>query len=257
MFEFAQTNLQLYRQMEQLGYSAENRERVVRAYRFLVPSFSGLYRGSEKPFIAHLVGTASILVAYRAPIELVLAGLLHAVFMAGDFGFQSGTRQTARKRRRIRELAGAEVEAIIVAYDAMPWDADAINTYRTEFEQQPAPARAAVLLQLANCLEDLTDSGVAYSGKSKFEQFVAPGMQEALKALAGTHGWPGFSSRLEQALAELNEVVRRGLSPVDPAKAVVESRLVLPPSSRRKLLPVASGWIVRRLRRAMAGLRSR
>ncbi|MBK6740426.1 MAG: hypothetical protein IPG64_22590 [Haliea sp.] len=95
MFEFAQTNLQLLRQMDEQEYYQQDRERVASAYRQLMPMFSGLYRENEKSFLAHLVGTASILVSGRLQVERVLAGLLHAVYMAGDFRFPAGNTTDA------------------------------------------------------------------------------------------------------------------------------------------------------------------
>ena len=45
-------------------------------------TFPGTYRGSGKPFLAHLVGTASVLASLRARTPVVVTGLLHAVLHA-------------------------------------------------------------------------------------------------------------------------------------------------------------------------------
>ena len=57
---YAQTNLQLYTQLSDIEYSQEARGQVLRAYELALQLFSGHYRANGKPFIAHLVGTASI-----------------------------------------------------------------------------------------------------------------------------------------------------------------------------------------------------
>jgi hypothetical protein len=246
MFEFAQTNLQLYRQMELLGYNPEEREKVAAGYRFLMPTFSGLYRGTEKPFITHLVGTASILVAYRASIDWVLAGLLHAVYAIGDFGFDPGTRETPRKRRLVSNLIGEEAEDLIIAYDAMRWTESAVDDYLRGYQQHSQQIKAALNLQLANTLEDLLDLGTNYERGTKFATMSSPKMQQAILALARMHSWPGLARQLEQALAAFNA----GVTPVDAGGAMGQSKLVLPPSAQRKFISTARGSVVRRMRRA-------
>lgn len=243
MFEFAQTNLQLYRQMNQCGYRAEDRERVASAYRFLMPMFAGVYRGSEKPFISHLVGTASILVAHSAPVELILAGLLHAVYMAGDFGFEPGTRQTARKRQCVRDLAGLQAEEIISVYDDIRWNTESVHYYLEHLEELRQETRSALKLQLANTLEDLLDDGMKYC-PPKIDA-TSEDMQVAILVLARALGFPKLEAQLQLALSAFNSEEMS----VDSSGFMGQSALVLPPSARRKFAPRARGWIVRRLRR--------
>ena len=243
MFEFAQTNLQLYRQMNQCGYRAEDRERVASAYRFLMPMFAGVYRGSEKPFISHLLGTASILVALSVPVELVLAGLLHAVYMAGDFGFEPGTRKTKRKRQCVRDLAGEKVEAIISAYDDIRWNVESVQHYIEHLEDLQQEKRSALKLRLANTLEDLLDDGMKFC-PPKIDA-TSEDMQLAILALARALGYLELEAQLQLALSAFNskEV------PVERSGFMGQSALLLPPSARRKFIPRLRGWVVRRLRR--------
>ncbi|HCD56009.1 MAG TPA: hypothetical protein DEQ90_11340, partial [Halieaceae bacterium] len=102
VFDFAQTNLQLRRQLVALDYSEQDVTRVDTAYQLGVPLFSAQYRASGKPFIAHLVGTASILASHHAAVDTLIAGLLHATFMTGDFGFHPGRRRSRRQRAWLR-----------------------------------------------------------------------------------------------------------------------------------------------------------
>ena len=101
---YAQTNLQLYAQMLRAAYPETDVDRVRAAYEFALPLFAGAYRGSGKPFIAHLVGTASILVSIRARMPVVVAGLLHAVYASGEFG--NGWRGDRDSRRRVGIVCG-------------------------------------------------------------------------------------------------------------------------------------------------------
>lgn len=251
MFEYAQTNLQLFQQMDERGYGQADRERVALAYRQLMPMFSGLYRGNDKPFIAHLIGTASILVSGRIPVEQVLAGLLHAVYMAGDFGFQPGTRQTVRKRRLIRDLAGEEAESIITAYDASSWSLESVSGWLSAPDSLSDLDRAVIRLQLANTLEDLLDHGVNYCTGSKSARMSCAQLQQGMLSLSRSHAWPSFSQALEQALRDFNTAK----TPVDRAGFLGQSKLILPPSSARRMLPTAQGGLVRRLRRLKDAIR--
>ena len=86
MHSFAQTNIQLVNQLQRDGYHSSEIELVVRSYELAMRVFTGLFRSCEKTFIAHLVGTASILSKHRAPLNVVVAGLLHSAYTVGDFG---------------------------------------------------------------------------------------------------------------------------------------------------------------------------
>ena len=86
MHDYAQTNLQLYRQLAERGYPTSEIASVARAYELGLRLFPGTYRGSGKPFLAHLVGTASILSTLQARMPVIAAGLLHSVYTHGEFG---------------------------------------------------------------------------------------------------------------------------------------------------------------------------
>ena len=86
MHTYAQTNIQLFNQLQREGYGAADLEAVARAYDLAIALTTGRFRASGKTFIAHLVGTAGILGSLKAPGPLVVAGLLHAAYAAGDFG---------------------------------------------------------------------------------------------------------------------------------------------------------------------------
>jgi len=123
---FPQTNLQLFGLMQRAGYPEPDLALVRRAYDLAVRLFTAKYRGSGKPLLAHLVGTAGVLASLRAPAPLVAAGVLHAAYIFGDFGDARGGA-TAAKRGTLRKEAGAEVEDIIARYDALRWDASSIE----------------------------------------------------------------------------------------------------------------------------------
>jgi len=76
-----QTHLELFMQMaETNNYRPQDIENCNKAYTLALNCVYNMARVSGKPFICHLVGTASILVAQKAEIDVVVAGLMHALF---------------------------------------------------------------------------------------------------------------------------------------------------------------------------------
>jgi len=243
MFEFAQTNIQLFGQMAGQSYTLVEREQAATVYRFLMPMFSGLYRGTEKPFISHLIGTASILVAQKESIEIVLAGMLHAVYMAGDFGFQRGSRRTRRKIHVIENLAGVKVEEIVSCYDSIRWNPENVRHYRLNLDGVSLLERSALKLQLANTLEDLLDHGMNFSTGEKANLIASSEMQEDILYLGTRLAGCEFGDRLASALEEF----KSGKTAVNAGYFKGRSSLILPPSARMKMIQRVWGWIVRRL----------
>jgi hypothetical protein len=62
------------------GYSPEAVLVIARQCDNVTLMMNGGYRPCGRPFVAHLIGTAGVLVRYGFRIEVVLAGLMHAVY---------------------------------------------------------------------------------------------------------------------------------------------------------------------------------
>ena len=249
VFEFAQTNLQLRRQLVALGYSEQDVARVDTAYQLGVPLFSAQYRASGKPFIAHLVGTASILASHRAAADTLIAGLLHATFMTGDFGFHPGRRRSHRQRAWLRHHLGAPAEQLVATYDALPWNAAAIATYRQTYPTLDAITREAMRIRLANTYEDFMDDALCLRRGGKALLYRDPGVRESILALTDLADWPTLNRLLRDAFQDLENTWATML-PAENRKGT--SALRLPASARRRLMPAAEGWLARRIRRLLA-----
>lgn len=181
MSAFAQTNLALYRQLLDRGYAPEDLAPVQRAYFFSARAVSARLRGSGKPFVCHLVGTASILAELDQSLEVIQAALLHAMYIKSqaDFGRADRTRKgkkSIRRRRRIlvREF-GREVEGLVYAYHRFKW-----RYHKSRIDEDTIAAgglygREAVLLRLANELEDFLDGAVHLHGRAGESEKVRKG----------------------------------------------------------------------------------
>jgi hypothetical protein len=182
----AQTNLRLYEELRRAGRDPHAIVATRRAYDLALHLFTGQYRASGKPFVAHLVGTASLLARLGTSDAVVHAGILHAAYAQGVFPGWSGWRRaiTEGKRAAVRAAVGPEAEARVFRYTEMPWSAAEADRLARD---PPALAgldpldRDVLLMRLANELEDLVDLGAAYSAKS----FAAAAPAAALAGALG------------------------------------------------------------------------
>jgi (p)ppGpp synthase/HD superfamily hydrolase len=154
--ELAQTNLQLYEQLSSLEWSPTDLAVVRDAYELAVRLFSGRYRASGKTFVAHVVGTASCAAAAGASPHAVAAGLVHAVYEQGDFGPDAVVDS---KRARVVAALGTDIEGLVTVYTSTPWDRRAIESLRDRAADLSPQTREAVLLRLANDVDDLVGCG--------------------------------------------------------------------------------------------------
>jgi (p)ppGpp synthase/HD superfamily hydrolase len=163
---YAQTNVQLFNQLLSEGYSQEDREVVRVTYEFAMVLFTGLFLPSGKPFIDHLVGTASILASLHVPVEMVAAGLIHAAYLHGDFGgTTSGISET--KREQVRGVVGEAIEDYVAKYDRLLWNAQKIGTIHDNLADLGPIDREVLLIRLANELEHQLDLGGMYFAESE------------------------------------------------------------------------------------------
>jgi (p)ppGpp synthase/HD superfamily hydrolase len=189
MMANAQTNIQLYNQLLRAG-SCEADLRLIHAgYQLAASIFTGHVRPNHKVFLAHLVGTASILAVHGADAETAAAGLLHSAYSHGEFG--DGSRGIAkRKRDRVLSAVGPACEALIARYSSSDSDLSALATRFAEGERLSAADRTVAFIKLADVLEDHCDLGMGYSPNKR------------LPATAGSETtWCEMVTRLATGLA--------------------------------------------------------
>jgi glycosyltransferase involved in cell wall biosynthesis len=78
--ELAQSRFALREQAIERGYRAEEVRGLEKACDLATLLFDGLYRPDGRPFLSHVIGTASVLVRYDIQTPIVQSGLLHAAY---------------------------------------------------------------------------------------------------------------------------------------------------------------------------------
>jgi (p)ppGpp synthase/HD superfamily hydrolase len=200
MQSYAQTNIQLFNQLQREGYSNAEISCIRNAYKTIMSLFAGCYRLSGKTFIAHLVGTASILSDLHAPIQVVAAGLMHAVYTYGDFGY-GGTGINNAKRQYIRRAVGEEIEEYIAQYTSFSWNDQTIHTISDRFDELKQIERDVLLIRLANELEEHLDFGILYCGNLKYQQYITHNGY-LMVDMAHKLGFPTLAIALDKLLKE-------------------------------------------------------
>jgi hypothetical protein len=238
----AQTNLQLYRQLRDTGIAESELARVRDAYELAVELFSGKYRKSHRAFVEHLVGTASIVADADGRSTMVLAALLHAAYVSGDW---KEIPAGVRARQTVRQVVGTDVEELIWHYSKMAVELEALTSWTDAVRHAPSPlALDLVVLRLANQVEELQDQP---------EERPCPPTIAVLMEAARSLGAPEVADRLVDIAVGTNSL-RIASSVGGPA---YPEHVVLPRSARLSLRvrlrrarrhPVARR-IFRRLRR--------
>ncbi len=170
------------------GWAEADLVRVARAHHLAIRLFGGRFRASGVPFVCHLVGTASLLAAAGSHPDTVIAGLLHAACMQGDWGGR-GPAITDRNRRSIAEAAGPAAEALVHGYALFAWPAGA---------QDPSAPPELVRMRIANEIDDHRDGAMQFARKTPRDPASSDGV--AIRAAAAAH--PPLDRWLDDVFAD-------------------------------------------------------
>lgn len=244
---YAQSNIQLFNQLVANGYSEDELLGVANAYKLVMNLFTGVFRSCGKTFIAHLVGTASVLVNLKAPGEIVVGGLLHAAYASGEFG--DGTRgATPAKRAQLKSVVGKKAEEYVYRYTLWPED-EKPSTSAADYVEVLSPLEKDVLLiRLANQLEEYVDLGMLYSGHGRQNKYISE-ENYIFVEVAQILGFPSLAAELHTVFEEAS------FTTIPPAFTNITDRngsYLLPPKTHRKRFSIALYHLLKRLRSGIA-----
>ncbi|MDJ0712602.1 MAG: HD domain-containing protein [Prochloraceae cyanobacterium] len=197
--KYAQTNLQLFNQLRNQGYSDSDLSSIQSAYHAAVYLYTGCFRPSGKTFLSHLVGNASILASLGCPAKIVAAGMLHAAYYCGGFG-ENKKGITPTKRQKLIEAVGEEVEEYVARYTKLEWNQNNISVLQQRLDSLDKIDREVLLMRLANELEEYLDLGLLYCKDKQQEYFDR---HPQIVAMAEKLGFPALAAELAMAHAEM------------------------------------------------------
>jgi hypothetical protein len=158
-----QTNIALYVQLHEAGYSNDELLEVRHVYRLACKLFNGRYRKTEKAFICHVVGAASSVAHFDGNRELTLAALLHAAYDGGLFPDGRIGGATPAHRAWLLGEVRAEVEELVFRYASFDFEKLAPERILANGAQEFDPE--CLLLALTHEVDDLADCGLAFAPK--------------------------------------------------------------------------------------------
>jgi hypothetical protein len=212
MSDYAQTHLQLYRQMQDAGYADQDLLLVDRAYRLAMRIFAGHYRPNNKPFLMHLVGVSGILAGVGLPAFVVAAGLLHSAYPLG-LGRQ-GAGIKPGYRRRINDSLGGNVERLIYAYANRHWSVKDFNGLTAgAIQAMTAADRHLYLVKIADIHEEFLDGGHQFQPCKKLlrDEETNGAWLEDVAALIEGFDYPAWSAAFRQAVAPVGQAPPLGV----------------------------------------------
>ena len=240
---YPQTNLQLFNQLQQEGYSTADAILIRNVYELATQLYAGYFIASGREQIAHLVGTAGILSSLHVSAEVVAAGLIHNVYTNGDFGVPGQSISTA-KRRQIIQAVGQEVEKYIHGFYALTSNRNVWSSVFEDIDKIDPVIRLAGLILISEQFEHrLNDGGLKRYAKNVDEN--GPVMVEIALKL----GFPLLADQIRTILISplpCDSVLHGLIAAINGDR----SRWIPPASSRRRVTVIVRMAINRGLRLA-------
>lgn len=210
MFNIPQTHLQLMLLAKKNGLKQTELESIFKACMLVSESFSGVFRGSAKPFEAHLIGTGAILIEAEEDINVVLAGILHAL-LDNFCDIPNVGRDAAERLEFVERNFGSDVACLLSEYTQIKWSY-AQESWR-EFSSSPYGVQV-LTIRIANELEDLlygalyvhgtefdnTDVRKSSAWREKYFEQVVPEFHKVLSEIK--------KERLERIMVEIIKDVK-------------------------------------------------
>jgi (p)ppGpp synthase/HD superfamily hydrolase len=203
MNSYAQTNVQLYNQLVESGYSEEQLILVRKGYELAVDAFTGRFEQSGKVFIAHGVGVASILASIGSEAEVITAGIVHNIYRSGEFGVWR-TGVSDEKRRIVSDRLGTRVEYMLYHFARWTRKFGRENDELSYLESALEDDRNVVRIAIADQMEKLLDNEILYFHDYTERLDMLSAKVPRLVAAANRLGHPGLASEIDRRFREVS-----------------------------------------------------
>jgi (p)ppGpp synthase/HD superfamily hydrolase len=193
MRSFALTYPQLMNQALAQGLDHESLVCLRRAHDLATEIAGDRYRAQGVPQLCHLIRTASIVLAERQPLPVVLAALLHTADLRQRFDGGAG----ASERAALEPALAAEVAALVRRYATSPWySPGALDEHLARVDGFEDAERHLLVMRLANELEDHLDGAMDFTPAARAQPRHA--VHRQMIALAERLGLPRLADELRE-----------------------------------------------------------
>ena len=194
--ELRQTRSDLLDLAQERGYRARDLALLADAYHLAHVLTAGGYRPCGRPFVNHLVGTASVLVRYDFSVETVVAGLMHAAY-THSHPHPAGPDAAVTALAVMLGGKGSPVERAVRAYAQCESKFGAAVVEETDSVLHLPVLEAQILAIAAANQIDMSLSGeTRYSDRG---DAIAPGIVRKIARVCEVLGVSGLAATLAQA----------------------------------------------------------
>lgn len=191
-------------QLHRLGASPDTLILMQKTYRLAQRMFAGQFRGGGKPFVCHLVGTASTMADYDRRPVLLVASMLHAAFEFGEFPDGRFGGETPAHVAWLAKQIGAHATNLVATHNRTDFSPNAVAAMAEVAKQgRPGIDRDMLLMRLCNEVDDLSDGGSAFAAK-RGAKMVPHGRNCAF--LASNAGYPNLGDRLVRISEQSDDI---------------------------------------------------
>ena len=231
-----QTIVEIVSDAHAIGWSSEEMQQLWKVHALMARLFSGRYRGSGRPFINHLAGTAALALRHGGGVTEVLAGYGHAAYEQGEFG-RARPGASKANQRELRTAVGDAAEAIIADYAGFDWNGIAVRRNTGEVLALSGHEKQLLFLHIVNELDDSFDCGV-------YDAEWCEGCLSRLAAGAEFANALAYKGLADQLSARISYVRSSGLASAKGGRPK-RSETILNPSSKPRYLLKLKRRIVR------------
>jgi hypothetical protein len=176
------------------GYTADDLAHFKKAHWSALVLSSGGYRPCGRPFINHLIGTASVLVHYGFETRLVVGGLLHAAYTHAP-RMRGGAQETVDTVARWLGGADTPTERIVRNYTARSSRWGPLSNLDNWQDIATIEDVDTALIALASLLDMRLSGEISATGRTDDDDLAPLTRADAICAIVGV---PGLAASLHR-----------------------------------------------------------
>jgi GT2 family glycosyltransferase len=194
--ELVQTRSALLDLAQARGYPDGDCVRIAQVCDLAAVLMNGSYRPCGRPFVAHLIGTAGVLVRYGFRLEVVLAGLLHAAYTHCP-RLPPGPKSSIEAVCDALGGRGSPLERRVRAYSRRGEDLRSLASFAGRLDALRVDDAEIVAMAAANDVDMELGGEYRYTGRKRLDE----GAMALIRQVAAALGVEGLAATLEAARA--------------------------------------------------------